>query len=116
MTVRSVAEHRENRRRLFWRRMVLHSAIASGVIAVVLAVGMWGYMYYEKLGWRDAFVNAAMLASGMGPIKTDLSDGGKVFAGIYALACGLVVIGIAGLLLAPAVHRVMHKVHWEDRP
>lgn len=116
MTVRSLAEHREQRRRLFWRRMLLHSTIALGLVVASIAIGMWGYWRFEDMGWRDSFVNAAMLLGGMGPLKTDLSQDGKVFAGFYALYCGLVVIALAGLLLAPAVHRVMHKVHWDDRP
>jgi hypothetical protein len=116
MKVRSLAEHREQRRRLFWRRMALHSALTLGVLVASLAIGMWGYWRYENMDWRDSFVNAAMLLGGMGPLKTDLSPSGKIFAGLYALYSGLVIIAMAGLLLAPAVHRVMHKVHWDDRP
>jgi hypothetical protein len=115
MAVRSLAEHREHRQRLFWRRMALHSSLALGLLTVSLALGMWGYSHFEDMGWRDAFLNASMLLGGMGPVKTDLSDSGKVFAGIYALYSGLVVIALAALLLAPAVHRLMHKVHWDDR-
>jgi hypothetical protein len=110
-----LAEHREHRKRLFWRRMTLHSGLASGLLTISLGIGMWGYSHYEHMGWRDAFLNASMLLGGMGPVKTDLSDNGKVFAGIYSLYSGLVVIALAGLLLAPAVHRLMHKVHWDDR-
>jgi hypothetical protein len=107
---------RTARVRHFWRRMLLHGTLAFTLLAVSLALGIWGYVYYEHLGWRDAFLNAAMLLGGMGPVYTDLSENGKVFAGLYALFCGLVVIAITGLLLAPAVHRVMHRVHWDDRP
>jgi hypothetical protein len=107
---------RAARVRHFWRRMLLHGALASTLLACSLALGIWGYVRYENLGWRDAFLNAAMLLGGMGPVRTDLSEDGKVFAGVYALYCGLVVIAITGLLLAPAVHRVMHRVHWDDRP
>ncbi len=64
--------------------------------------------------WRDAFLNAAMLLGGMGPIQTELSESGKVFAGVYALYAGLVVIAVTGLLLAPGVHHLMHNVHWDD--
>ena len=96
--------------------MVLHSGIAAGLLAASLAIGMWGYVRFEHMSWRDAFVNAAMILAGMGPMKTDLSDDGKVFAGVYALYSGLAVIAVAGLLLAPAVHRLMHRVHWDDRP
>jgi hypothetical protein len=63
---------------------------------------------------RDAFLNSAMLLGGMGPVKTELSEPGKIFAGIYALYSGLVVIAVTGLLLAPGVHHIMKRVHWED--
>src|SRR5512134_4108211 len=105
---------RKTHRRLFWRRMLTHSAISSGLLGVSLLVGIWGYEYYEHLPWRDAFLNAAMLLGGMGPVKTDLSEPGKVFAGLYALYSGLVVIAVAGLLLSPGVHHLMHRVHWDD--
>ncbi len=103
-----------NHRRTFWRRMLTHSAISLALLGVSLMVGIWGYRYYEHLPWRDAFLNAAMLLGGMGPVKTDLSESGKVFAGLYALFAGLVVIAVAGLLLGPGVHHLMHHVHWDD--
>ena len=78
---------RKTHRRAFWRRMLTHSAISLGILGVSLLVGIWGYEYYEHLPWRDAFLNAAMLLGGMGPVKTDLSEPGKVFAGLYALYC-----------------------------
>jgi uncharacterized membrane protein YhaH (DUF805 family) len=101
-------------RRVFWRRMLAHTAISLGLLGVSLLVGIWGYQHYEHLPWRDAFLNAAMLLGGMGPVKTDLSEAGKVFAGLYALFAGLVVIAVAGLLLGPGVHHLMHHVHWDD--
>jgi hypothetical protein len=100
--------------RLFWQRTLTHLAISLGLLGVSLGVGIWGYEYYEDLPWRDAFLNAAMLLGGMGPVKTDLSESGKLFAGFYALYSGLVVIAVAGLLLGPGVHHLMHHVHWDD--
>jgi len=107
---------REKHRRQFWRRMGLHAAISFALLVVSLGVGMWGYGHFEHMRWRDAFLNAAMLLGGMGPVKTDLSEPGKVFAGLYALYSGLVVIAVAGLLLGPGVHRLMRRVHWEEEP
>jgi hypothetical protein len=104
----------ETHRRRFWRRMMTHSGIALGIIGFSLGVGIWGYERYERLPWRDAFLNAAMLLGGMGPVKMDLSDPGKLFAGLYALYAGLVVIALAGLLLGPAVHHLMHHVDWDE--
>ena len=96
--------------------MLIHSGISFAILGCSLLVGLWGYEHYENLGWRDAFLNAAMLLGGMGPVKTDLSEQGKIFAGLYALYSGLVVIAVAGLLLGPGVHHLMHHVHWDDTP
>ena len=101
---------------IFWRRTLIHTAISSAALGVSLLLGIWGYEHYEGLPLRDAFLNAAMLLGGMGPVKTDLSDSGKVFAGLYALYLGLVVIAVAGLLLAPGIHHLMHHVQWDDSP
>lgn len=93
--------------------MLRHAAAALALVAVSLTVGMAGYEHYEGLPWRDAFLNTAMILGGMGPVDAPRTDGGKVFAGLYALYSGLVFIATAALLLAPVVHRVMHKFHWE---
>ena len=100
----------------FLLRVLLHAAVAQVLVLVSLIIGMWGYEYYEHMAWRDAFVNSAMLLGGMGPMKTDgLSDGGKVFAGIYALYAGLVLILVLGIILTPVIHRALHVFHWEDQ-
>jgi hypothetical protein len=98
----------------FLRRVLRHAAAAAAVVVVSLAIGMAGYEHFERLPWRDAFLNSAMIAGGMGPVDAPHTDGGKVFAGLYALYSGLVFIVTAGLLLTPVVHRVLHKFHWEQ--
>jgi hypothetical protein len=110
-------EHRTARplsRMRFIRRMAQHAGGALGIIAISLGLGMWGYAHYEGLGWRDSFLNAAMLLGGMGPVNDPKTDGGKVFAGLYALYAGLVFIVTAGLLFTPVVHRVLHRFHWGE--
>lgn len=108
--------HRVNRH--FNKKFILlqleHLGITLVLLALSLVLGMWGYEHYEHLAWRDAFLNAAMLLAGMGPVKTDLSEAGKLFAGLYALYAGLVVIAVMGLLLSPGVHALMHRVKWDD--
>jgi hypothetical protein len=99
----------------FIRRLLRHFVISLGVLGGSLGLGMLGYRHYEHMAWTDAFVNAAMLLGGMGPLKQDLSEPGKIFAGFYALYCGLVVIVVTGLMLAPGVHHLMKVVHWESR-
>lgn len=102
-------------RRHFLRRFVLHVLGSLGLIVASLLIGMLGYQYYEGLPWRDAFLNAAMLLGGMGPVESPQTDGGKLFAGLYALYAGLVFLIAAGMIVAPAFHRMLHLFHWEDR-
>ena len=103
-------------RERFVRRLLLHFAAALAVLSVSLALGMVGYEYFEHLPWRDAFLNTAMLIGGMGPVDPPKTNGGKVFAGLYALYAGLVFLAAAGLVLAPILHRLLHRFHWaQDR-
>jgi len=89
--------------------------MALVVIVISLFVGMVGYQRYEHMSWLDAFLNSAMLLGGMGPVKTEgLSEAGKFFAGIYALYAGLVFIAVMSIMLAPVVHRVLHRFHWAE--
>lgn len=101
-------------RERFARRVLVHAAAAMAVLAFSLALGMVGYMYFEHLPWRDAFLNAAMLMGGMGPVDAPRTNDGKVFAGLYALYAGLVFLAAAGLVFAPIMHRLMHKFHWQQ--
>ena len=97
----------------FVLRMLSHFSWSFLLVVVSLLGGMAGYRYYEQLPWRDAFLNAAMLLGGMGPVDPPASNGGKVFAGMYALYAGLVFLVVAGIMLAPLLHRILHRFHWE---
>lgn len=95
----------------FILRVVAHGGIAIALLAASILMGMAGYMHYEQLAWRDAFLDSAMLLGGMGPVHAPVTPGGKLFAGFFALYAGLVFIVSAGLLLAPTMHRVLHRLH-----
>ena len=97
----------------FARRIALHVSVAIVLIVVSLLAGMAGYEHYEHLPWRDAFLNTAMLLGGMGPVDAPQTNGGKMFAGFFALYAGGVFLVVTALFLAPVIHRVMHLVHWE---
>jgi hypothetical protein len=100
-------------RQYAWR-LVHHFAAVLAIAVASLGVGMAGYHRYERLPWIDAFLNAAMLLGGMGPGDDPKTPGGKLFAGFYALYAGLVFLVAAGLLLAPMLHRIVHRFHWEE--
>lgn len=97
----------------FLRRLLLHLFLALALLGVSLLAGMAGYAYFEQLDWVDAFVNSAMLLGGMGPVHLPLTNGGKLFAGFYALYAGLVFIVTAALMFTPVMHRLLHKFHWD---
>lgn len=101
-------------RAAFLRRWLRHAGIAALMVVSSLLIGMAGYHFLEGLGWLDAFLNAAMLLGGMGPVNTLRTSGGKLFAGFYALYSGIVFLAVAGLLFAPIIHRLLHRFHLED--
>jgi hypothetical protein len=101
-------------RREFFARLARSLALGLASLALCLGIGMAGYHHFEQLPWVDAYANAAMILSGMGPMATLQTNAGKIFAGTYALFSGLAFITIAGLVLAPVVHRFLHKFHLDD--
>ncbi len=111
-------EHRSQRpvsNRVFLWRLARHVAAAIMVGVASLAAGMAGYVHFEGMSWLDGFLNASMLLGGMGPVTTPVTTGGKLFAGLYALYAGIGFLIAAGIILAPVVHRLLHRFHWEDR-
>jgi len=111
-------EHRTQRMpppRHFLNRLVVHAAWGGVVIAVSDALGTLGYHHFARFNWVDAFLNASMLLAGMGPIGDLPNDQAKLFAALFALYSGLVLILVAGLMLAPVFHRVLHHFHLEDK-
>lgn len=102
-------------RPLFLRRMARWGLAASVVLLGSLALGVCGYHFIEGQPWIDALLNASMILGGMGPVDPLRTRAGKLFASFYALYSGLAIISIAGLMIAPAAHRILHKFHLEGR-
>jgi hypothetical protein len=100
-------------RRAFYARVARSVALAFAIVMASLGVGMAGYHGFEGLSWLDAFLNAAMILSGMGPVASIQTAGGKLFAGCYALFSGLALITTLAVIIAPLFHRFLHKFHME---
>ena len=98
----------------FHSRLLANVLLGLTVVAAAMAAGMAGYAYFEGMSAIDAFANSAMILSGMGPLAPLQTFGGKLFAGLYAIICGLLIFAIAGLILAPVFHRVLHRFHVQD--
>lgn len=100
---------------VFYNRLARNGVFALLTVALSLALGTWGYAHYEHMALIDAFANASMILSGMGPLGPLSTVGGKLFASFYAIVSGLLLFAIAGLMLAPVYHRILHRFHVDEQ-
>ena len=100
--------------RVFLRRLALHGGAAGCLVLLALGIGMVGYRMTEGMPWIDAFLNASMILSGMGPVGELHTSAGKIFAGSYALFSGVAFLVIVATLLGPVVHRMLHRLHVDE--
>lgn len=102
-------------RSIFIKRIVATLLVAFAVIAVALMIGITGYHFLSGFNWIDSLLEASMILGGMGPVRELPNDAAKVFASIYALFSGLILIAVMGIILSPVLHRVMHKFHVDEK-
>lgn len=105
-------------RKVYYQRLWNNFKWVVLVIAGMLVIGTAGYHFATDpfTPWVDAFHNASMILSGMGPVVTEgFTTCGKIFSSIYALFSGIVFVGAAGFALAPAVHRLFHRLHLQEK-
>jgi hypothetical protein len=101
-------------RTIFFKRIRKNLSYTLAVILISLFIGTVGYHYLCDSAWVDAFHNASMILSGMGPVITIENNTGKLFSSFYALFSGLVFVTNMGVLLAPLIHRIMHHLHVQE--
>ena len=99
----------------FLKRVGRHWLAGFGVLFFGLGGGILGYHYIAGLPWIDSLLNASMILAGMGPVDSLSTNAAKIFASFYALFSGLAFIGIVSVLLAPFVHRMLHRIHAEEQ-
>ncbi len=97
--------------RRFLRRQINHVLVGLGIIGASLGLGIAGYHFLDKLPWIDALLNASMILGGMGPVDPLQTAAGKIFASVYALYSGIVFLVVVGIMAAPIVHRLLHRLH-----
>ena len=97
----------------YLRRQGAFTGVAFGVLLISLAIGVLGYHAFEGLAWVDSLLNASMILGGMGPVNELRTVSGKVFASFYALYSGAIFLVAVSIMMAPAIHRVMHWLQVE---
>jgi hypothetical protein len=111
-------EHRKQQlatNSVFYQRVLKNIILALVIMAFCLIIGVLGYHYTANIPWLDAMHNAAMILSGMGPVVEITTVSGKWFSSGYALFSGIVFITNVGVILAPAIHRIFHRLHLDDK-
>ncbi len=98
----------------FTLRLIRHTLLALAIIAISLLIGVWGYHAFEALSWTDSLLNASMILGGMGPVASLQSEGGKIFASMYALYSGVVFLVAIAIIFAPVLHRFLHTFHLDN--
>jgi len=101
-------------RKVFAQRLTRNGLIGFFLLAFSLGIGMIGYHFLEGLSWIDSLLNASMILGGMGPVNLLTTDAGKIFASLYAIYSGVVLLASVGVLVAPIFHRFMHRFHLAD--
>jgi len=97
----------------YYRRLLNNTLLAFTIILGSLGIGVSGYMTFAHFSFVDALLNASMLLGGMGPVDTLTNDASKYFASVYSLFCGITFLTTVAVLLAPVLHRIMHRFHIE---
>jgi hypothetical protein len=96
-------------------RQILYAAYAFGIISISLAIGTFGYQYFDQLSTLDGFYNASMILTGMGPVNPMVSPAAKIFSSLYAVFSGVAFLTTISILLSPAIHRFLHRLHIDEK-
>jgi len=110
-------EHKKQKlapKKIFYKRVLNNIFLALSVMAICLIIGITGYHYTAGIPWLDALHNASMILSGMGPVVEINTVSGKWFSSLYAIFSGVVFITNIGIILAPVIHRLIHRLHIEE--
>lgn len=98
-------------RKVFRRRLARYVLAGSGFIFASLFLGAVGYRILVHLDWVDAFYNASMILTGMGPAVELKTDSAKIFVTIYSVYSGVAFLTSVGVIFAPLIHRWLHRWH-----
>jgi hypothetical protein len=102
-------------KRVYYQRLLFSTLCALLILFACLLIGIFGYHYTANITWLDSLHNASMILSGMGPVVEIKTVSGKWFSSFYALFSGVVFITNIGIILAPAMHRIFHRLHLENK-
>ena len=101
-------------RNAFGKRMFLHVFMALILVVVTLTAGIAGHVYFDDMELGRALVASITLTSGLGLSIFPETASGQLFASLYGIFSGYVYIVTSSIIIAPILHRVLHKFHLDE--
>lgn len=99
----------------FKKRLYLHVLFALLLVFVALLIGIAGHVYFDDMAIGTALVASITITSGLGLSVLPDTFSGQIFASIYAIFSGYIYIATSSIVIAPILHRVLHKLHMDDQ-
>jgi hypothetical protein len=98
-------------------RLARNGALGGGLIVGSLAIGVVGYHADGRSRLDRRAPERLHDPDGHGPVDELRTDGAKLFASFYALFSGVAFLTIVAVLMAPLVHRFLHRFtsSWRTR-
>jgi len=90
---------------------MLFVVLAGSLVLVALLIGVAGYHWIAGYSYIDSLLNAAMVLTSMGQVNELNTDAAKLFASAYALFSSLIFLAVMSVIMAPVIHRFLHKFH-----
>ena len=107
-------EHRKQpllARRQFIGRMARAFLATLALVGMSLLGGTLGVVYFHQMSWSEAFHRACLVLGQHDVDHVADSAGARVFAGVFVLYARLLFVSLTAILVAPAIHRMLHNLH-----
>lgn len=95
-------------------RLLWHVIVALLLIIFTLVVGAIGHIVFEDVDFHHAFLNTALIVGGIGTTVVPQSVAGQLFFSLFGMFVGLLFAAVVGVVLAPLIHRIVHRMHIDE--
>ena len=101
-------------KKTFIKRMFFHILAALILVVITLVAGIAGHVYFDNMEAGTAFVASVTLTSGLGLSILPETTSGRLFTSFYGIFSGYVYIATSTIVIAPILHRILHKFHLDE--
>lgn len=99
--------------RFLWR-MFKHGLYVLAILILSVLAGTIGFAAFEGYSLDEAALHSAHILAGLGLIELPETTAGRMFAVFFGLYASLFFIAVFSVIIAPVVHRILHRMHLDD--